>query len=183
MYLEGFLLQSCMLTGWSGRSPLAYYDTPFYAHLLLRTRTKTKKHLVGQDFWSKSDPYESSGRADTSKLHRIAVRTPWDWSRGLKPENPKYKLKTSLTAARWHWRLETVLGRLPPAKLHVDTGGLGEAHWHIVEHLSVFCCYEEAIPGVLKPWTGRTPSCKCWQSIATYSAGSAKQHCICCSCG
>ena len=53
----------------------AMHDT---AHLRLRTKIKIKNIRTGHEFGSKSGPYESSGRADTGKLHRIAVRTLWD---------------------------------------------------------------------------------------------------------
>ena len=43
-------------------------------------------------FRSKSKPYESSGLADTGKLLRIAVRTLWDYSRGLKTQKSTYFL-------------------------------------------------------------------------------------------
>ncbi len=67
----------CRLVAPHRRYHASQHSTRPTTHLLLITKIQIKSIPVGHVFWSKSDPDESSGRADTGKLLRIAVRTLW----------------------------------------------------------------------------------------------------------
>ena len=57
------------------------------AHLLLRTNIKIQNIPAGHVFWIKSNPYDSSGHADTAKLHRITEFLKYAQEDGTTPHH------------------------------------------------------------------------------------------------